>query len=168
MVPDQSPPEGDRWRVRRAGPGDVAAVRAVSAEAYAASFQPVFGYLPAPALEDYAPRVAAGEVWLIEVGATGRPVGVAVLEQHVDHLLVYSIAVLPECWHAGIGRRLLALAEQRARGAGCPEVRLFTNTRMTRNLAIYARAGYRELGRRPHPSRPGIVLVDMGKTVGPA
>ena len=165
---DQSPPKSDRWQVRRAGPGDAATVRAISAEAYAASFQPLFGYLPAPALEDYAPRVAAGEVWFIESGDTGRPAGVAVLERQADHLLVYSIAVLPEHWHAGIGRRLLALAEERARGAGCPEVRLFTNTRMTRNLAIYARAGYREDGRRPHPSRPGIVLVDMSKTIEPA
>ena len=165
---DVGEPHDDGWQVRRAGPGDVAAVLAISAEAYAASFLPVFGYLPAPALEDYGPRVAAGEVWLVEAGEPRRPVGVAVLERHADHLLVYNIAVLPEHWSSGIGRRLLALAEERARHLGQREVRLFTNSRMTRNLAIYARAGYREVGRRPHPSRTGIVLVDLSKPIAPA
>jgi hypothetical protein len=36
---------------------------------------------------------------------------------------------------------------------------------MLRNQAIYRRAGYREIGRRPHPSQPGVQLVDMAKTL---
>lgn len=159
---------GDRWPVRRASPEDVETVRAISAEAYAASYLPVFGYMPAPALEDYGARVAAGEVWFIEDGEPPHPVGVAVLERRPDHLLVYNLAVLPGRWGEGIGHRLLALAETRARATGCTELRLFTNTRMTRNLAIYRSAGYREVGRRPHPSRAGVVLVDMSKLLDPA
>jgi hypothetical protein len=36
---------------------------------------------------------------------------------------------------------------------------------MTRNLALYARCGYRETGRRSNPARPGWVAVDMEKTL---
>ena len=117
----------DRWIARRAGPDDAETVRSISAEAYAASYLPVFGYLPAPAMEDYGAHVAAGEVWFVEDGESPRPVGVAVLERHASHLLVYNLAVLPERWGEGIGRRLLALAEERARaedgGAPGPEHR---------------------------------------------
>ena len=157
----------DRWIARRAGPDDAETVRSISAEAYAASYLPVFGYLPAPAMEDYGAHVAAGEVWFVEDAEPRRPVGVVVLERHASHLLVYNLAVLPERWGEGIGRRLLALAEERARAVGHEEVRLFTNTRMTRNLSIYRRAGYRETGRRPHPFRAGVVLVDMSKRLEP-
>ena len=104
----------DRWIARRAGPGDVETVRSISAEAYAASYLPVFGYLPAPAMEDYGAHIAVGEVWFVEDPEPRRPVGVVVLERHASHLLVYNLAVLPERWGEGIGRRLLALAEERA------------------------------------------------------
>ncbi len=36
---------------------------------------------------------------------------------------------------------------------------------MTRNLALYVAAGYRRTGERPHPTRPGEVLVDLAKPV---
>jgi len=41
------------------------------------------------------------------------------------------------------------------------EVRLYSNEQMERNLTLYRRHGFVEVGRRPHPSRPGQVLVDM-------
>jgi len=36
---------------------------------------------------------------------------------------------------------------------------------MEKNIALYQRHGYAEIGTRPHPSRVGEVLVDMVRAV---
>jgi ribosomal protein S18 acetylase RimI-like enzyme len=82
---------------------------------------------------------------------------------HPDHLMIWSLAVRPDRQGKGLGRFLLRFAERMAREAGLGELRLFTNARMERNLALYARAGYRETGRRPHPRRESFIIVDMAK-----
>jgi len=55
--------------------------------------------------------------------------------------------VFPECQGRGYGRRLLEFAEECARTAGLPEVRLYTNVKMTENIALYERVGYEETDR---------------------
>ena len=50
---------------------------------------------------------------------------------------------------------------------GLSELRLYTHALMTRNQAIYARRGFRETGRRPHPKRASFTVVDMVKAVVP-
>jgi hypothetical protein len=76
-------------KIRRADQSDLAVVQGISADAYV----PVLGYIPLLAEEDYGPRIERGEVWLLACG--DGDVGVAVLEEHRDHLLVYSVAVRP-------------------------------------------------------------------------
>jgi ribosomal protein S18 acetylase RimI-like enzyme len=147
--------------IRRAREAEAEAVRAICAAAYIPAYAPIIGTAPRPALEDYAPRIGRGEVWLIETAA--GPIATLALEPQADHLLVYSIAVLPEHQGQGHARRLLAFAEEQARRSGHREVRLYTNDRMEKNLALYRRCGFVESGRRPHPSRPGITLVDLAK-----
>ena len=119
----------------------------------------VLGTVPKPATEDYRTRIEKGEVWLLEIG--GEPTGIAILEVNTDHLLIYSIAVRPDSQGKGYGRALLDFADIRAIEAGLHEVRLYTNERMERNLTLYRNHGFVEVGTRPHPSRPGQVLVDM-------
>jgi len=104
-------------------------------------------------------------VWVLEV--EGEPTGVAVLEERTDHLLVYSIAVKPDAQRKGYGAALLEFADQRAIGLGLREVRLYTNERMEANLRLYRRHGFVEIAKRPHPSRPGQVLVDMIRRLDP-
>jgi ribosomal protein S18 acetylase RimI-like enzyme len=147
--------------IRRARPGEADAVRAISAAAFIPAYAPIIDTAPRPALEDYAPRVARGEVWLLETETVS--IATLVLEPHEDHLLVYSIAVLPEHQGQGHGRRLLAFAEEQGRETGRAALRLYTNDRMERNLALYKRCGFTESGRRPHPTRAGITLVDLAK-----
>jgi len=147
--------------VRAACLSDAAAVREISAEAYIPIYQAIIGAIPRPAHENYAGRIARGEVWMLE--ADDAPAGVVVLEPKANHLMVYSIAVHPRDQGRGYGKLLLAFAEQHAATLGLPEVRLYTNVRMERNLAFYRRCGYAETGMRPHPSRPGEVVVDMVK-----
>src|SRR5262249_46146104 len=145
---------------------DLAVVQEISADAYIAAYVPVLGYIPLPAEEDYGPRIARGEVWLLACGDSD--VGVAVLEERRDHLLVYSIAVPTSEQGKGHGRALLDFADQRAIALRLAEIRLYTNVRMEKNIALYRRHGYAETGTRPHPSRVGEVLVDMVRVVPPS
>lgn len=97
--------------------------------------------------------------------ADDSPAGVLALEPKADHLMVYSIAVRPRYQGRGYGKLLLAFAEQRAAAEGLAELRLYTNSRMGRNLAFYRGCGFSETGLRPHPIRLGEVVVDMVKVV---
>lgn len=148
---------------RLAGASDLDAVARLTEAAYA-PYTALLGAPPLPVTEDYARRIAAGQVWLLE--GADRLVGLLVLERHADHVLIYSVAVAPDRQGEGHGSVLLRFAEARAREWGVPELRLYTNARMERNLAIYAATGYREVGRRPNPHRPGWTLVDMAKPPG--
>ena len=60
------------------------------------------------------------------------------------------------------------VADQRAIAVGLAVIRLYTNVRMEKNIALYRRHGYAEAGTRPHPSRAGEVLVDMVRAVPPS
>ena len=151
-------------RLRSACASDIDAVTRLTREAYA-PYTELLGAPPLPVTEDYATRIAAGEVWLLET-SSGEIVGVLVLERHADHALIYSVAVTPRRQGEGHGSALLRAAEDKARSWSLPELRLYTNARMERNIEIYAAAGYRETTRRPHPVRPGWHVVDMVKQLG--
>jgi ribosomal protein S18 acetylase RimI-like enzyme len=148
--------------MRLATAGDVGQVAALTAAAYQ-PYTELFGTPPIPVTEDYAPRIERGEVWLREAG--GALAGLMVVERHADHLMLFSIAVAPEFQNAGQGIAMLSWLEDRAREWAVPEIRLYTNSRMERNIAIYSAFGFRETGRRPNPRRPGWTLVDMTKKV---
>jgi ribosomal protein S18 acetylase RimI-like enzyme len=149
--------------IRLALPDEAEAVRALSADAYLPVYLPLYGRPPMPAREDYAPRIARGEVWVAEIAA--KLAAALVLERQQDYLLLYSIAIRPTYQGRGLAADLLAFADQHARELGIKEIRLYTNEKMLRNQAIYARAGYREIGRRLHPNQSGLMLVDMAKTL---
>jgi ribosomal protein S18 acetylase RimI-like enzyme len=104
------------------------------------------GREPAPMLEDYAALIRAGEVWVLAEG--GEVLGVLVMRPAEDHLFVDNVAVAPRHQGRGLGRELVAFAEAKATRDGLPEVRLYTNEKMHENLAVYARLGFEETGRR--------------------
>ncbi len=143
--------------IRLATAADLEPLAALSRAAYA--IHEGLDRPPLPVSEDYAPRIARGEVGL--AGADG----LIVLETRCDHLLIFKVAVRPETHGQGLGRRPIAFAEERALSSGLGEVRLYTNGRWTRNIALYERLGYRATGRRENPARPGWILVDMAKTL---
>lgn len=129
--------------VRLATAADVPAVKAVTDAAYHPYIERI-GVVPVPMEADHAADVAAGRVFV-----TGDPVvGVLVLVPHEDHLFLDSIAVHPEAAGQGVGRRLLAFVDERARSLGLPEVRLYTNALMWENQKIYPRYGYEMVERR--------------------
>ena len=148
--------------MRLAHSEDLAAIVALTEAAYA-PYSAVLDAPPIPVTEDYAPRIANGEVWLLESG--GELAGVLTLERHQDHAMIFSVAVSPAFQGKGFGIALLKHADERTGSWGLPEIRLYTNAKMERNIALYLAYGYRETGRRPNPYRPGWVLVDMAKAM---
>jgi ribosomal protein S18 acetylase RimI-like enzyme len=145
-----------------ASPADLAAIVTLTEAAYR-SYTELLGAPPLPVTADYAPRIAEGEVWLRR--APSGLAGLLVLELHADHAMIESVAVAPDYQGQGHGVALLRLAEDLAGQAGLTELRLYTNARMERNVALYTSFGYRETGRRPNPFRPGWTVVDMAKTL---
>ncbi|MGA6224853.1 GNAT family N-acetyltransferase [Streptomyces umbrinus] len=139
-APADTPYEG---RIRPAVAADTAAVKAVTDAAYHPYIERI-GVVPRPMEADHAADIAAGRVFV-----TGEPVtGLVVIEAHEDHLFLDSIAVHPDAHGQGVGRRLLAFVDARARALGLPEVRLYTNALMWENQKIYPKYGYELVERR--------------------
>ena len=107
---------------------------------------------------DHSPMIAEGQVWLLDRG--DQSVGLIVLIDQPDHLLIQNIAVHPDAQKQGFGRRLLDWAEVQARQKNYLLLRLYTNLLMTENQALYKHVGYVEIGREPYM---GFTLVYMEK-----
>ena len=132
-------------RIRAAQPQDAPAVSELVQRAYG-GYVELIGVRPAPMDEDYTAAIARATVLVAVHDATLA--GVVVLRTEADHVLIENVAVDPAHQHAGIGRALLARAEDVAREHGLSELRLYTTAAMHRNLALYPRLGYEETGRR--------------------
>src|SRR5262245_6189510 len=145
---------------RRAVATDAAAVTMLSQAAYQ-KFVERIGRLPQPLTADYAEVIRTDETWVAE-DDNSKHIGVLVLKPASDHLLIWSVAVALELQRSGIGRRLLALAEREALRRGVPEIRLYTNEKMTENVALYERHGYAITRREVREDR---VLIHMSKNV---
>ncbi|KHL01931.1 GNAT family N-acetyltransferase [Sinomonas humi] len=130
--------------IRRAVTEDALAMAEIAYEAYAAYLPRLGGQRPAPMDDDYRVLAEAAETWIIESGS-GEVCGFLVL----DGDLLKNLAVRPSWQGRGIGRRLLALAEDRVRSSGGHLIRLYTNEAMVENQRLYERAGYVET-RRGH------------------
>lgn len=135
--------------IRPARPEEAPALAALVERAYA-PYVPVIGRRPMPMDDDYAARTARGEAFVLE--RDGAILGLIVLEDAPGHLRLDNVAVEPALHRHGLGRLLLAFAEDKARWRGRREIRLLTNERMTRNIALYVRLGYVEYDRREEGS----------------
>ena len=59
-----------------------------------------------------------------------------------------NVAVSTTWQGRGIGKALIGFCEAAARDAGFSKIELYTNEKMTENLALYPHLGYVETGRR--------------------
>src|SRR5438045_3701716 len=148
--------------LRRAVLEDAATLNALARLAYA-DYLPVIGRKPQPMAVDWATLIDDHEIWLMAPSPEAAIASLA-LKVNPDHVLIWSVAVAPDHQHDGIGRRLMAFAEERARALGHDELRLFTNARMTRNIRIYRRLGYSEAARETRSDR---ALAHMRKPPRP-
>jgi N-acetylglutamate synthase-like GNAT family acetyltransferase len=125
--------------LRRAKASERPAIEALQRAAYARN-RALLGVEPLPLLADYGDILKTMETWVAD--GTGGVEGVLILEPHHDHLLIWSIATDPTAQLRGLGRRLLAAAEDRARTLGLKEMRLYTGTILTHLVGWYTRHGY--------------------------
>lgn len=116
---------------------------------------------PAPLHADYSALLASGVVYVL---ASGKKVlGVLVMMPQEESLLIENVAVDPGAQGQGLGRALMAFAEQHARKAHLRDIRLYTNEAMTENLHFYRQLGFEEEGRRAHD---GYHRVFLRKVLG--
>ena len=145
--------------VREARPDDLPAVQKVVQEAYS-PYVARIGREPGPLLDDYARRIAAGEVEVVD-GPDGLAANL-VLVPKKGALLLDNVAVANAARGRGLGGALIDHAEARARALSLPVVRLYTHELMTENQAIYAKRGYVETHR---VEENGLRRVFMAKAV---
>lgn len=146
--------------IRVASADNATAVHAIVDAAYRC-YIPRIGKPPGPMLDDYVKRIADGQVWILADDAD--IVGILVLEETSNGLLLDNIAVAPGQQGKGHGRVLLEFAEAEAKRRGWNEIQLYTNALMTENIALYARIGYVETAR---VTEHGFDRIYMTKHLG--
>lgn len=147
--------------IRLAEAADEAAVRACAERAYS-PYIAAIGRPPAPMAADYRALIAAGQVH-VSLAGDGALLGFIVFRAEAGHMLLENVAVQPAAAGRGVGGALIRFCEDQARRLGLHAVRLYTNEKMSENLAIYPRLGYREVARRVED---GFARVFFEKPLG--
>jgi ribosomal protein S18 acetylase RimI-like enzyme len=145
--------------LRRGVPTDAAAVREVTRAAYA-KWVPIIGREPKPMNADYDAALREHLVDLLHLD--GHLAALIETIPQADHLLIENVAVLPTFQRCGLGRRLMAHAEELAVSLGLPELRLYTNKDFATNVRLYLDLGYRVDREAPFM---GGTTVYMSKSV---
>jgi GNAT superfamily N-acetyltransferase len=130
--------------LRLATPLDIPAIQRIVRDAYSPYITRI-GREPGPMSDDYAALIEAQRVQVLE--RDGAIDGLLVLIPEAEALLLDNVAVSPHAQGLGLGRTLMAIAEQTALDLGYCAIRLYTNEAMVENLAIYQRLGYVETHR---------------------
>jgi ribosomal protein S18 acetylase RimI-like enzyme len=132
--------------IRKAVGSDLASIRDCARAAYA-KYVDRIGRKPAPMVADFAILIDKGVVD-VDVGDSGVVRGFIVHYPCTDHVHLENVAIHPAYQGRGLGRRLLERAESEAIAGGFRRIELYTNAKMTENLALYRHLGYREFDRR--------------------
>lgn len=95
---------------------------------------------------DFAAQTMAGQIHV----AVHREllVGYVVFFSVKDCMHLENLAVLPSYSGKGIGKKLIAFVELKARESGKRSIELYTNEAMTENLAMYPKLGFIEIERK--------------------
>jgi len=145
--------------VRPADVADLPVLTRIVAAAYEKYIDRI-GKPPGPMLDDYAAHVRRHTAWVVQMD--DAVAGLIVLLPAEDHLLLDNVAVDPDRQGRGVGRALMAFAEQEAVRRGYTELRLYTHETMTENLALYPALGWQETGRG---EQAGYLRVFFAKRV---
>jgi GNAT superfamily N-acetyltransferase len=132
---------------RRATFADMHHVWHIVYHAYSA-YIPLLGRTPPTFLEPFDQHITAKNLWLME--STAGVNAMLVLTPAADHLMIQALCVNPDHQGQGLGRAALAFAENKARELSFSEIRLYTNSKMLRNLRIYRQWGFRETHRESY------------------
>ncbi|MGH6809290.1 MAG: GNAT family N-acetyltransferase [Ensifer adhaerens] len=92
-------------------------------------------------------------------------VGCIFCRPEIDCLYIGKLAVAAAHQGKGVGRRLLASAEEAARNRHLPALRLQTRIELIENHRTFAAWGFIETGRTAHPGFTRPTTVEMRKTL---
>ncbi|KAJ7158218.1 acyl-CoA N-acyltransferase [Mycena crocata] len=110
------------------------------------------GKPPAPMTADYAQLIETQDVYVLRNNEDSTILGSIVLcaegNESDKSIKVNNLVVNPAAQGRGFGRRLMDHAEDVARARGYTALTLFTNVKMHENIALYAKMGFVEVGRR--------------------
>lgn len=124
--------------IRPALPADADVISALARRAYSA-WTALTGREPLPMQVDYREAIRVHDFALIE--HAGELLGLIETVPEVDALVIVNVAVEPISQGQGVGRRLMAYAEELARSAGLMRTRLYTNKLFAKNLQLYVSLG---------------------------
>ena len=151
------------FRLRALLPDDAAAVAALIRTAFAAQW--VVTDPPPSALRiteaDVTNYVVAGGGTVAEVGRSLA--GCVLWVPRNDGLHLSRLAVAPAWRGKGIAKALVRAAEDVARAAGLPRIRLSTRLILLDNRQLFAACGFVETTREAHPGYAEATFVNMEK-----
>ncbi|MBL4666245.1 MAG: GNAT family N-acetyltransferase [Sneathiella sp.] len=150
---------GGNIKIRQGNTEDVQNIRSLTRDAYA-KWVPLIGREPLPMSADYEEALRKHRFDLLFVDETLA----ALIEtiSHEEHLLIENVAVSPAFQGKGLGRKLLAHAEQLAASLGYAEIKLYTNKLFAENLTFYGQLDY-QIEREEDVM--GSVCVHMNKII---
>jgi ribosomal protein S18 acetylase RimI-like enzyme len=143
------------YSARAATETDAPALAACARAAYA-KYVERNGLVPVPMRQDYAEVVRDWQVTVVE--CDGEVAALVVMGKADEGFLLDNVAVAPEHQGRGLGRVLLAFAEEEARRQGFDSIYLYAQEVMTENIALYESIGYVEYARRRQLGLPRVYL----------
>ena len=126
-------------KIRKAKTEDASAIRQIVKHAYHHYIERL-GKPPGPMLDNYDEIIGNHLVYVVQLNE--QILGLVVLMEDHDPILLDNIAVGPGQQGKGIGTELLQFAEQLARDRGHESIQLYTNELMHENIEYYGRHGY--------------------------
>jgi ribosomal protein S18 acetylase RimI-like enzyme len=148
--------------IRPATTADVPTIVSLIDAAYRHYIPLLGGRRPRPMDDDQTARVARGELFVLEDGDV--LLGVVTMAVQDDAVHIFNLAVHPDAQGRGLLRRLIGFAEATAQKQKRPKLTLFTNAAMTRNRAIYAHLGFRQVREETSPGGYQTVFMERSTT----
>lgn len=134
------------WTIRIADPDDAEGLERCMHKAYSI-YKERMGNLSLPPLEiDYADEITKYPTWVAESG--GEIVGGLTMLFKDSLATLSNIAVDSDFQGHGLGRGLMAFAENEAKNRGFSKLNLTTHILLTENLEIYEHLGWKEVNRQ--------------------
>ena len=109
--------------------------------------------------QSMAADAAMGALLLAEID--GALVGCAFIRRKEDALYIAKLAVRPDRQQRGIGRALIAAAQDEARAQSLAALELQTRIELSENRAAFARMGFVKIAETAHPGFTGPTSITM-------
>lgn len=140
-------------RIGPAGPGDAPDMAALHGACFPRGWS----------VEEIAALASSPGAHAFAARSTGALAGFILGRVAADEAEVLTLAVAPESRRAGLGAALLAALEDSCRAAGARRIFLEAAETNAAALALYRRAAYAPLGRRPAYYESGAAALTLGK-----